>query len=141
MRQNLGGSWLRRGVLLLTVAAAGCGSDQPPARQDILDAPEDELHGASTKGMLYEFRAKVRKHGVQAARQEVPILLENFAGFENAPVGDHLETYKQIDEKLKALETTLAGAPTDEQVKQAAEEIGTLADKLPGKAEENPEVE
>jgi hypothetical protein len=128
-------------ALLIATSLPGCGPDAPPARPEILNAPAEDLHGAAQKAILYEFRAKVRKHGVSGARRELPNMLETFESYEAAPVGNHGDTYKQIYEKLQALETTLAGAPTDEQVKQAAEEIGTLADKLPGKANENPQVE
>jgi hypothetical protein len=128
-------------VLLLALAAQGCGSDEPPARPDILEAPAEDLHGAATKATLYDFRARIRKRGVDAAKQELPLLLENFENYEDEPLGQYRETYDQIVEKLKALETTLGGSPTKEQVVQAAEEIGTLADKLPGKAQENPEVD
>jgi hypothetical protein len=128
-------------ALLIATALPGCGSDDPPARPEIVNAPAEELHGAAQKAILYEFRAKVRKHGLPGARQELPNMLETFESYDAAPVGNHGDTYKQIYEKLQALETTLAGSPTDQQVKQAAEVIGTLADKLPGKAEENPQVE
>jgi hypothetical protein len=128
-------------ALPIATGLPGCGSDAPPARPEILNAPAEDLHGAAQKAILYEFRAKIRKHGVAGARQELPNMLESFESYEAAPVGNHGDTYKQIYEKLQALETTLAGSPTDEQVKQAAEEIGTLADKLPGKADENPQVE
>ena len=56
-------------------------------------------------------------------------------------LGAHKETYKQIYEKLKALEGTLAGSPTKEAVVKVVDDIGALADKLPGKANENPSVE
>lgn len=127
-------------TVLLALGMVGCGSE-PPARQDILDQPAEELHGAATKGMLYEFRAKVRKHGVEGARQELPILLENFENYEQAPVGQDLDLYKQINDKLMAFQTTLGGSPDNDAVVQAVEEIGVLADLLPGEAEENPQVE
>ena len=126
---------------MLLLLIAGCGSSESTARPDILQTPEDELHGAATKATLYEFRAKVRKHGVRGAQQELPDLLESFEGYEKRPVGEHLATYQQIVEKLKSLEASLAGSPSKEQVVQTAEEIGALADKLPGKAHENPVVE
>lgn len=123
------------------VGVSGCGSDEPPARQDILDKAPEELHGSSTKAMLYEFRAIVRKRGTAGAKAELPILLENFEGYEETPVGDHLDTYTQIVEKLKSLETMLAGSASDEEVKAVIEEVGKLADTLPGEANENPTVE
>jgi hypothetical protein len=129
-------------IAILTAAALaiGCSSKQTSGRPDIDAIPKEELYGASTKALLYEFRAKVRKRGTAAAKQEVPMLLENLEGYEKAPVGQHLETYKQIVEKLKALQGTLATATKDSAVK-IADEIGTLADKLPGKADQNPIVE
>ncbi|MGH7127323.1 MAG: hypothetical protein ACREIV_02050 [Planctomycetaceae bacterium] len=128
-------------MVLMLLMLSGCGSDEYTARPDILQTPEAELHGASVKASLYEFRAKVRKHGAEGARQELPTLIESFEGYEDQPVGEHLETYTQIDAKLKELDSMLAGSPTKEQVVAVAEEIGTLADKLPGKADENPSVE
>jgi hypothetical protein len=127
--------------LAVTLAFAGCGSDEPPARQDILDTPKEELYGASTKSVLYEFRAKVRKRGAAAAKLALPEVLENFEGYEQLPLGEHLKTYEELAGKLKALETTLSGSPTDEQVREDVDAIADLAAKLPGKAEENPEVE
>jgi len=131
---------LRGAVLLLTLSVFGCGSSQPSGRPDLDAIPREELHGASTKSMLYEFRAKVRKYGVNAAKQELPQLLEGLENYEQQPVGQHKDTYKQIFEKLKALQGTLASASKDAAIK-AADEIGTLADKLPGKANPNPQVE
>jgi len=131
--------------LLLALAIApglcGCGSGQPSGRPDLDAIPDEELHGASTKGMLYEFRAKVRKRGVAAAKTELPSLLEGFKDYEKQPVGKHKDTYRQIAEKLKTLEGTLAASPTKDTVVKAADEIGTLADKLPGKANPNPQVD
>ncbi len=132
---------LRLTALVIGLALCGCGSGQQSGRPDLDAIPDEELHGSSTKGMLYEFRAKVRKRGVQAAKAEVPVLLESFADVEQQPVGGHLDTYRQIAAKLQELQTTLAGSPTKEAVVKAAEEIGTLADKLPGTADPNPQVE
>jgi hypothetical protein len=131
-------------ALLLAILFAnsfGCSSGQPSGRPDIDAIPDEELHGASTKAMLYEFRAKVKKRGVKAAKDELPVLLESFEGLEKRPVGQHLDTYKQIAEKLQALNGTLAGNPSADAVTKAANEIGALADKLPGKADPNPLVE
>lgn len=126
---------------LLALGAMGCGGDTPEARQDILNTPREELYGASTKSLLYEFRAKVRKHGVEGAKDALPELQENFQGYEQLPLGEHMQTWQQIDEKLKELESALGQSPSREQVTSSVEEIGTLADKLPGKADENPQVE
>jgi len=123
----------------IALCLAGCG--QRSGRPDLDAIPAEELHGASTKGLLYEFRAKVRKYGVTAAKKELPTVLEAFADYEQQPIGSHKDTYRQIAEKLKALETTLAGSPTKDAAIQAADEIGALADKLPGKANPNPQVE
>ena len=67
-------------------------------------------------------------------------MLEGFEGYEQRKLGEHTATYKEIFDKLKALEGSLASANRDAVVK-AADEIGTLADKLPGKANPNPEVD
>ena len=128
-------------ALVIALSICGCGSGQPSGRPDLDAIPDAELHGASTKGMLYEFRAKVRKRGVPAAKQELPMLLESFAGYQQQPVGKHLDTYRQIADKLKALQSTLAASPTKDAVVKAADEIGALADKLPGQANPNPQVE
>jgi len=92
------------------------------------------------KALLYEFRAVVRRHGAAGARRDLPIVLENFEGYEEAPVGEHLDTYRQIVEKLEAMQSTIASA-SDDDVKAAVEEIGTLADSLPGEADPEPSVE
>jgi hypothetical protein len=126
---------------LLLALGTGCGGGGPPTREDILKIPKEEHYGMAVKAQLFEFRAKVKKRGVKAAQQELPTLLENFDGYEKQALGQHLETYKQIVEKLNALKTTLAGSPNPAEVTQVANEIGELATKLPGKADENPEVE
>jgi hypothetical protein len=127
-------------ALAVVAGISGC-SGQRSGRPDLDAIPDEELHGASTKALLYEFRAKVRKYGATAAKKELPTLLESFQDYEKQPVGKHLDTYRQIVEKLKALETALAASPTKDAVVKAADEIGALADKLPGKANPNPQVE
>ena len=129
-------------LLLVVPLAPGCGSrGQPSGRPDIDAIPEIERRGAATKADIYEFRAKVRKRGVAAAKQDLPDLLASLEGYERLKLGEHKETYKQIVEKLKALQGQLAGSPSKEAVVKAVDEIGALADKLPGKANENPTVE
>lgn len=128
-------------AIAIYLSSAGCGSGQPSGRPDLDAIPDEELHGASTKGMLYEFRAKVRKRGVPAAKAELPSLLESFKDYEKQPVGKHKDTYREIAEKLKALESSLATSPSKDAVVKAADEIGTLADKLPGQANPNPQVD
>jgi hypothetical protein len=129
-------------ALLVTLSAWGCGSrGQPSGRPDIDAIPKEELYGAATKAQLYEFRAKVRKRGAAAAKQDLPDLLDGLKGYERQPVGQYKETYKQIVEKLEALQGTLGGSPSKDAVVKVAEEIGVLADKLPGKADANPQVE
>lgn len=128
------------GIALLT-SAAGCGgSKQSSGRPEVENVSDEEHFGAASKAALYEFRAKVRKRGVAAAKQELPQLLESFDGYEKRKLGASASVYKEIVEKLKAVEGTLASANRDAVVK-AADEVGTLADKLPGKANPNPEVE
>jgi hypothetical protein len=141
MRASLHTCCLLGAALLITLCVFGCSSGQPSGRPDLDAIPREELHGASTKAILYEFRAKVRKRGVNAAKQELPQLLEGLENYEQQPVGQHKDTYKQIVEKIKALQTTLAGSPSKDAVVKAADEIGTLADKLPGKADPNPQVD
>jgi hypothetical protein len=141
MRASLHTCCLSGAALLVTLCVSGCSSGQPSGRPDLDAIPRDELQGASTKAMIYEFRAKVRKRGASAAKQELPQLLEGLQDYERQPVGQHKDTYKQIVEKIRELQTTLAGSPSKEAVVKAAEEIGALADKLPGKAEPNPQVE
>lgn len=131
---------MRRFLATLVLALfAGCGEE--PARPDIAAQPKEDLFGAAIKSQLYEFRAKVRKRGTAAAKQELPGLLENLQGFEKQPLGTHKETFQQIMDKLKALQTAVAGPASKNAAIAAADEIGTLADKLPGKANDNPVVE
>jgi hypothetical protein len=126
---------------VLSIVGAGCSGAQPPSGRPEVEGVSDEEHfGAASKALLYEFRAKVRKRGVDAAKQALPQVLESFDGYEQRKLPDSAATYKEIVEKLKALEGSLASASKDAVVK-AAEEIGTLADKLPGKADPNPQVE
>jgi len=65
---------------------------------------------------------------VAAAKQDLPDLLAGLEHYEKFKLGQHKETYKQIVEKLKALQADLAGSPTKESVTKAADEIGALAD-------------
>ena len=120
----------------------GCGSGQKSGRPDIDAIPEEELRGAATKTSLYEFRAKVKKRGVSAAKADLPDLLESLQSYEKLKVGKaYKDTMKQIVEKLQALQGELGGSATKESVTKAADEIGALADKLPGTANQNPNVE
>jgi hypothetical protein len=141
MRQELRDS--RRTFLtgLLLLPLAGCGSSTPSVREDIAKQSPEELYGASIKSLLFEFRAKVRKRGVAAAKKEAPLVLENLAGYEQQPVGQHLETLKKIEDTLKDLEKRAGGKMTKEEAVSSADMIGDLAAKLPGKANENPRVE
>jgi hypothetical protein len=122
------------------MAAGGCGSDSASARPDI-DAVSDAEHfSKAIKVTLYEFRAKVRKHGAAAAQKELPALLESLEGYEKRELGEHAATIKEIVDKLKALEGSVASANRDAAIK-AADELGALADKLPGDANPDPQVE
>jgi hypothetical protein len=125
----------------MAITSIGCsGSKQSSGRPEVESVSDEEHFGASSKALLYEFRAKARKRGVAAAKQELPQLLESFDGYEKRKLGQSAATYKEIVEKLNALQGTLGSANRDTVVK-AADEIGALADKLPGKANPNPEVE
>ena len=119
----------------------GCGSGTPAVREDIAKLSPEELYGASVKSLLFEFRAKVRKRGVAAAKKEVPLVLENLQGYEQQPLGEHLETLKKIESTLKDLEQRAGGKMTKEEAVSSADMVGELAAKLPGKANENPRVE
>jgi hypothetical protein len=133
-----GGGLLAAAVL--SAVLTGCDSDSADARPDIAAVSDADHFAKALKVSLYEFRAKVRKHGVTAAQQEVPALLEGLEGYEKRELGAHAATVKEIADKLKALEGSLGSANRDAAVK-AADEIGALADKLPGTADPNPEVE
>ncbi len=128
-------------LLAIAPSLAGCGSSSQSSGRPEVEGVSDEVHfGSSSKALLYEFRAKVIKRGVDAAKTDLPALLESFEGYEQRKLGDSTATYKEIVEKLKALEGSLGSANRDAAVK-AVDEIGALADKLPGKANPNPEVE
>jgi hypothetical protein len=127
-------------AVLIALLAGGCNGSDESGRPDIDAVSDAEHYGKAIKATLYEFRAKVRKRGVEAAQQELPALLESLEGYEKRELGEHAATFKEIADKLKALEGSLASANRDAAVK-AADEIGALADKLPGEANTNPEVE
>ena len=128
-------------ALVVLLVPAGCGSAGNSARPDV-DAISDEEHfGTASKRLLYEFRAKVRKHGVNVAKQDLPDILEELSTYDQRRITKDKDVYKEIVEKLKALQGKLGGSPAKEEVVKAADEIGTLADKLPGKADANPVVE
>jgi hypothetical protein len=119
----------------------GCGRGQRSGRPDLDAIPEIERRGGATKADIYQFRAKVRKRGVAAAKQDLPDLIASLENYERLKLGEHKETYKQLFEKLKALEGMLAESPGKDAVVKAVDEIGTIADKLPGSADANPVVE
>src|SRR5207237_3605380 len=103
--------------LLVAVMSVGCGPGrQKSGRPDIDAIPEIELRGAATKNAIYEFRAKVKKRGVAAAKQDLPDLLENIQAHEKLKLGQHNATYKELAEKLKALQAELAGSPSKDAV-------------------------
>jgi hypothetical protein len=127
------------GLLLLH---CGCGSGgQPSGRPDIDAIPEIELRGSAAKATLYEFRAKVRKRGAAAAKQELPELIETFEAYDRLKLGEHNATFKEITEKLKAMQGTLGGTPAKDAVLKSVDEVVALVEKLPGKADPNPQVE
>jgi hypothetical protein len=128
-------------VAAVLILLPGCGGDDPDAaRPDVAAIPSEEHFAVPVKTSLYELRAKVKKRGVPAAKADLPIILENFDGYEQRDLGSHAATYKEIHEKLKALESSLGTASRD-AVTKATNELGTLADKLPGKANANPVVD
>jgi len=129
-------------LFLLALLVVGCGSGQKSGRPDIDAIPEEELRGAAAKASLYEFSAKVKKRGVSAAKADLPDLLEGLQGYEKLKVGKaYKDTVKQIVESSQALQVELGSSATKESVTKAADEIGVLADKLPGTANANPSVE
>ena len=128
-------------VVATVFLIAGCtGTQQSSGRPEVEDVSAAEHFGAASKALLYEFRAKVKKRGAEAAKQELPQLLESFEGYEQRELGGDAATYKEIVDKLKAMEAPAASGDRNAVVK-ATEEIGTLADMLPGTADPNPEVE
>jgi len=128
--------------LLLAVLMLGCGGGrQRSGRPDIDEIPEIELRGAATKTQIYEFRALVRKRGVSGAKQDLSDLLESIQAHEKLKLGEHNATYKEIAEKLTALQTELAGSPSKTAVEKAVDEIVAVAEKLPGKGNANAIVE
>jgi hypothetical protein len=128
-------------IAIALTMLAGCNTGQQSSGRPEVEGVSDAEHfGNSMKQLLYEFRAKVRKRGAEAAKAELPQVLESFEGLEKRKLGDDMATYQQIVEKLKAMEGPAASGDRNAVV-AAAEEIGTLADKLQGKANPEPEVE
>ena len=126
---------------LLGGTVAGCGSADSSARPDIAAIPDEVHFGKDVKAQLYTFRAKVRKRGAEAAKQDLPDLLESVASYEKRQITKDKDVYQQIVEKLKALQTKLTASASREDAIKAAEEVGSLADKLPGETNVNPVVE
>jgi hypothetical protein len=130
--------WFLAAAFVSTSGFCGCGGGAPATdRPEVASITGEEGFGTNIKNVLYEFRAKVRKRGVTVVKQELPIVLESFDGYESQPLGDHAARYKEIFDKLKAMESVNS---RDAAIK-AANEIGTLADALPGKANPNPTVD
>jgi hypothetical protein len=127
------GSWA-----ILFSGLIGCGSGQKSGRADIDAMPKDEIQGSADKAQLYELRAKIKKRGGAAVKQELPDVIESLSGYEKRPVSaEYKETMKQIVEKLKALDVN----GSKDALAKSADEIAALAEKLPGKADPNPSVE
>ncbi len=127
------------GVVLATLAT-GCSSRQPSGRPDLDAIPEIELYGAATKNAVYELRAKVARRGAAAAKQDLPDLIENVQAHEKLKLGPHNATYKELAEKLKAVQSEVGGGSKDAILKKVDEAVA-VAEKLPGKANEKPLVE
>jgi len=127
--------------LLLGMALVGCGSGRRSGRPDIDAIPEIELRGAATKNALYEFKAKVQKRGLNAAKQDLPDLLENIQAHEKLKLGAHNATYKELAEKLAALQGELGSSPSKDALLKKIDEICAVAEKLPGTANKEPTVE
>jgi hypothetical protein len=128
-------------LILVALLTAGCGSSRNSGRPDIDAIPEIEHRGGATKSAIYEFRAKVRKRGVAAAKQELPDLLENIEAHQKLKLGEHNATYKELADKLKALQGELGGSPSKDAVLKSIDDICTTAEKLPGQANKEPTVE
>jgi len=126
--------------LLVSAVLLGCSSRQKSGRPDIDAIPEIEHRGAATKSALYEFRAKVRKRGAAAAKQDLPDLIENIQAHEKLKLGPHNATYKELAEKLKAVQAEVGSGNKDAILKKVDEAVA-VAEKLPGKANDNPSVE
>jgi len=125
---------------MFLVSIPGCfGSGRSSGRPDIDAIPEEELRGAATKSDIYQFRAKDRKRGVAAVKQDLPDLLGGLSSYEQLKVTQaYKDTMKQIVEKMTALQGTLGGSPSKDAVVKAVDEIVAIAEKLPGKADPNP---
>jgi hypothetical protein len=127
------------GIVLVSV---GCGGGvQKSGRPDVDAIPEIEHRGRAAKDSIYEFRAKVKKRGVPAAKQELPELISVIEAYSNLKLGEHTQTFKDLLAKLKELETLLAGTPSKDAVVKVVEEAAAIVGKLPGTANENPVVE
>ena len=127
-------------LTIILVSAVGCSGGQKSGRPDIDALPKDELQGSADKAQIYELRAKIKKRGPAAVKQDLPDIVESLSAYEKRPVSpQYKETMKQIVDKLKGLESELGGSK--DAVLKSADEIAALADKLPGKAEQNPTVE
>jgi hypothetical protein len=127
------------GMLVVSILV-GCSSRQKSGRPDIDAIPEIEHRGAATKSALYEFRAKVRKRGAAAVKQDLPDLIENVQAHEKLKLGPHNATYKELAEKLKAVQAE-AGSGSKDSILKKVDEAVAVAEKLPGKANDNPSVE
>jgi hypothetical protein len=138
MNRRIGISFVLGSALLVALGICGCGGGGPAAdREDIAKTSDVEHYGKMIKAQIYEFRAKVRKRGPAVIKSELPLLLETFQGNESQPLGEHAPTYKEIADKLKAMESITS---KDAAIK-AVDQIGALADKLPGTANQNPVVD
>ncbi len=133
--------WQISTFTLVTAFILGCGGGQRSGRPDIDEIPEIEHRGGATKTQIYEFRALVKKRGIAGAKQALPDLLEGIQAHEKLKLGEHNATYKEIAEKLKALQTELAGSPAKDAVEKAVDGIVAVAEKLPGKGNPNATVE
>ena len=127
-------------AILLLATCIGCGGGQKSGRPDIDAMSKDDIQGSADKAQIYELRAKIKKRGPAAVKQDLPDLIETLSAYEKRPVSaQYKETMKQIVEKLKGLESQLGGSK--DTALKSVDEIAALADKLPGKAEQNPTVE
>ncbi len=114
---------------LALVGLVGCGSSSDVPAPG-MGAPEVE-YAKSVKALVADLAQSYKQAGLDGLKSGIEGAVENMEAYEENPVGEHEETYKQIAEGVQSLQQLLQGSPKKSEVEAKLKELQSLADKLP----------
>lgn len=109
---------------------SGCGKETGPG-------PHDPPEVSFATGVYQEIKHLAgtykSEEGLGGLKSSLVGTLENLENYEEQPVGEHKETYKQIYNGLKELKTLADSSGSRAKINQKLKELMALAEKLPAK--------